>query len=67
MPDSAKRSRRWEIADYAQAFESCLITPLQVAESILEAIQDSHQALGDLFIAQDPEHLLQQARLSTSR
>lgn len=66
MPDSTIRTRRWEIADYAQAYESGLVSPVEVAESIIERLQELDES-NRIFISQDPEHLLQQARMSSSR
>ena len=55
--------------DYAEAYRSGAVTPEAVAEKMVAAIQDSAQrdpAL-NIFVAWDPEKLLDQARAATQR
>ena len=59
----------WEIADFAQAYSSSLVTPLQVAKSILAKIEESQRRNPEdrLFISQHNEDLLTKAQSSTLR
>ena len=57
------------VADYALAFRQGDATPLDVAQRVLDATRASESASPAmrLFIAQDPEDVLAQARAATER
>jgi len=57
------------IRDYSEAYRSGKITPQDIAENVLKAIQESDQHAPPLraFIANDREDVLAQARAATQR
>ncbi|XP_024366996.1 fatty acid amide hydrolase isoform X2 [Physcomitrium patens] len=55
------------IRDYAHAYSSGRITPTQVAEQFISAIEDSRKAGMNLFIAMDSGDVLSQAAAATER
>lgn len=59
----------WEIADFSQAYSSSLVTPLQVAKSILDKIEEAakQEPALKVFISQQKDDLLYQAQSSTLR
>ena len=59
----------WEIADFAQAYSSQLITPLQVAKSIMSHLKGLEQQAPEMkiFISQQELDLLTRAQSSTMR
>lgn len=59
----------WSIADYTSRYQSGEITPLDVAEAVLAAIEESEEGSHPLriFIAINRENFLEQARNSTKR
>lgn len=63
------RRRRWDVADLAQAYRTRLVTPSDVATSILDSLRQSEAADPPMrfLISQDPEDLLAQARAATAR
>ena len=67
--DSGVRNRRWEVADYVQAYNMHLVTPLDVAHSILERLEESEAAQPPMrfLVSQNAEDLLNQAEEATSR
>ena len=67
--DSGMRNRRWEVADYVQAYNTHLVTPLDVAGSILERLKESEAAQPSMrfLVSQNAEDLLSQAEKATSR
>ncbi|KAG0628391.1 hypothetical protein M758_1G023100 [Ceratodon purpureus] len=58
--------RHWTIRDYAQAYTSGRLTPTQVAERFLSAVEDSNPGM-NLFIAVDSRDMLAQAAAATER
>ena len=58
--------KRPTIRDYHHAYSTFKITPLQVAETLLQAIATSNQSI-NAIIRTNPEQLLIAARLSTDR
>ena len=67
--DGGMRNRRWEVADYVQAYNTHLVTPLDVARSILERLEESEAAQPPIrfLVSQNAEDLLNQAEEATSR
>ena len=69
MDKGGRLARHWEIADYKQNYESHLLTPLDVANSITMAIErgkaEDPQRL--FLAAHDAKDLLAQARQSARR
>jgi len=54
------------IADYHAAYKAGTTTPTDVAKAIIQAIK-TQAACASVFIAHDPDHVLQQAADSTAR
>lgn len=64
-----QRFRHWTIRDYAHAYTSGRLTPTQVAERFLSAVEDSNKQVPgmNLFIAVDSRDVLSQAAAATER
>lgn len=69
LPNGSARSPFTTILDYASAYRSGAITPVEVAEHILAAIAESDTAQPPLraFVANNREDVLAQARASAVR
>ena len=69
LPGSSARTPFATILDYANAYRSGSVTPLEVAERVLAALEKSEAAQPPLraFIANNPEDLRGQARASAAR
>ncbi|EFJ20697.1 hypothetical protein SELMODRAFT_108353 [Selaginella moellendorffii] len=61
--------RFWSIRDYAEAYRSKKLTPTQVAERFIKAVDDSQRRNPPMayFVSMDKQDLLKQAAASTER
>lgn len=67
VEDKQYSFRHWTIRDYAQAYISGRLTPIQVAERFISAVEDSQNQGMNLFSAMDSRDVLAQAAESAAR
>ena len=67
--EKGSRTRMWEIADFVQAYSSLIVTPLQVAKSILSNLEEleKQSPATKIFISQQKLDLLTRAQSSSLR